>query len=264
MADARGGSVGATKSLWRDVSGNAWIVAGGGSFWYQFFYPFRSDFYQDGVALGAPIAWVPPTASSDRRFIGDNAAGTPVDDSPSPQQVTYRTNWRSDYPKLKRGETLTYQGGEYFNETPGSNGLPALVAMAAAEIVYDSATPSMVIDNTNVNNYSARIIRPLDRRETPFSLPQMAEAGFTPAADTTMVVAERWYFKELPGSLQRRFYYDSLAEKLVFRGYLNDKESGDGDLTVGPDPVNILEPNVMTSDEKTNCLLYTSPSPRDS
>ena len=50
--------------------------------------------------------------------------------------------------------------------------------MAAAEIVYDSATPSMVIDNTNVNNYSARIIRPLDRRETPFSLPQMAEAGF--------------------------------------------------------------------------------------
>ena len=126
--------------------------------------------------------------------------------------------------------------------------------MAAAEIVYDSATPSMVIDNTNVNNYSARIIRPLDRRETPFSLPQMAEAGFTPAADTTMVVAERWYFKELPGSLQRRFYYDSLAEKLVFRGYLNDKESGDGDLTVGPDPVNILEPNVMTSDEKTKVL----------
>jgi hypothetical protein len=36
---------------------------------------------------------------------------------------------------------------------------------------------------------------------------------------------------------------------LVFRGYLNGKESGDAELTAGPDPVNILEPNLMTADE---------------
>lgn len=260
MMDARGGNVGDQRSFWRDVNRNAWIVSGGGQFWHQWFYPFRSDFYLPGAAVGAPVAWVPSDATTPSSYLGDNAVGSPVDDSPKPQQVTYTTNWRSDYPKLKRGETLTYQGGEYFNETPGAQGLPALVAMAAAEIVYDSSTPKMVIDDTTVDSYSARIIRPLDRREAPFSIAEMTNAGFTPASESVLIVAERWYFTDLPGSLQRRFYYDSLAEKLVFRGYLNDKDSGDPDLTAGPDPLNILEPNVMTTTEKSKVLSVASTS----
>src|SRR4029450_12004434 len=66
-----------------------------------------------------------------------------------------------------------------------------------------------------------------------------------PATSKVIVVAERWYFKELSGSLQKRFYFDSLAETLVFRGRLNDKEGGDPNLTQGPDPVNVLEPDVL-------------------
>ena len=124
--------------------------------------------------------------------------------------------------------------------------------MKAAEVVYDSATPSMVIGTattTELNKASARIIRPLDRREYPFSNSQMAAAGLIPgdpASSKVIVVAERWYFKDLSGSLQKRFYFDSLAETLVFRGRLNDKEGGNPNLTVGPDPLNVLEPNVMT------------------
>ncbi len=249
MQDARGNSLQVNgvnqRTLWRDVNRNAWVVSGNGRFFHQFFYPFRGDFYLPGAQAGTPVAWLP---DNGRSFTGTGTSLFPV-------KVLYNTFWRTDYPKLKRGETLTYQGGEYFNENPGSKGLPALVAMAASEIVYDSATPSMAYGTPAANihdpsNASARIMRPLDRRENPFSVAQMGTAGFTPAANTKIfIVAERWYFKELPGSLQKRFYFDSLAGKLVFRGRLNEKESGDSNLTSGPDPLNILEPNVLTRDE---------------
>lgn len=252
MQDARGNNLQIDgvnqRTLWRDVNKNAWCVSGNGKFFHQFFYPFRSDFYLSGnPAAGTPVAWLPDTGTA---FTGTGSSLHPV-------KVVYSSFWRSGYPKLKRGETLTYQGGEYFNENPGSTGLPKLVAMSAAEIVYDSATPSMIFGPTIANRYemsaaSARIIRPLDRRENAFTVAKMGNSGFTPAATSKVfIVAERWYFKELPGSLQKRFYFDSLEQKLVFRGRLNDKESGDPDLTVGPDPINTLEPNVLTPGEYT-------------
>lgn len=252
MADARGNSLQVSgvnqRSLWRDVNKNAWVVSGGGRFFHQFFYPFRGDFYLPGAQAGTPVAWLPDNGVN---YVGTGSSLNPV-------KVIYNTFWRSDYPKLKRGETLTYQGGEHFAETPGAKGLPALVAMAASEVIYDSSTPSMVFGPAGTaNSYdpgqaSARIMRPLDRRENLFTVAQMGTAGFTPAASTkVLIVAERWYFKELPGSLQKRFYFDSLAGKLVFRGRLNEKESGDANLTSGPDPLNILEPNVLTKDDYT-------------
>ncbi|MCX6875772.1 MAG: hypothetical protein NTW21_18480 [Verrucomicrobia bacterium] len=251
MLDERGGNIQVAgvnqRTLWRDVSHHAWVASGGGRFFHQFFYPFRSDFFLPSpVTPGTPLAWLP---QDNVHFTGSGASLQPV-------RVIYNSSWRTTYPKLKRGETLTYQGGEAFNENPGSEGLPALVAMAAAEVVFDSATPSMTFTtaaaaNTyRLSDFSARIIRPLDRRERPFTQARMTAAGFTPdKTDKLFIVAERWYFKELPGSLQKRFYFDSLAQKLVFRGRLNEKESGDADLTAGPDPLNILEPNVLTSDE---------------
>jgi hypothetical protein len=256
MVDDYGGNIQVTRgteqinqrTLWRDAGGFAWIVSGEGKFFHQFFYPRRGDFYMrssDNAAIGDPIAWLPSGTGFKGNTVRDN-------DPTNPVRVIYTSKWRSDYPKLKRGETLTYQGGEYFNENPGSKGLPALVAMAAAEIVYDPSTPSMIIADTTkaaLDVASARIIRPLDRREVPFTVSAMASAGFKPGDDKTAIVAERWYFRQLAGSLSTRFYFDSLAEKLVFRGYLNDKDSGASDLTAGPDPLNILEPNVMTKGE---------------
>lgn len=247
MKDSRGGNMmingRSQATYWADVNGNSWVISGNGRFFQQFFYPKRPDFHLSGVANGTPVPWVPVEENSNRDFVGDP-------DVLSPGRVIYSSFWRADYPKLKRGETLTFQGGEYFAETPGANGLPALVAMKAAEIVYDDSTPDMVIsDDADLDSYSARIIRPLDRLESRFSVADMSSAGFSPAAESIFVVAERWYFKALPGSLQRRFYFDSLAQKLVFRGYLNDKDSGDPDLTSGPDPLNVLEPNIITSND---------------
>jgi hypothetical protein len=251
MTDARGKNVRLNgvnqRTLWRDVNSNAWVVSGNGRFFHQFFYPFRGDFYlPDNVNVGTPVAWLPESGTG---FIGTGSTLNPV-------KVVYDTYWGTDYPKLKRGETLTYQGGEYFNETPGANGLPALVAMSATEVVYDSSIPSMIIGNGSLpdaydlSEVSARIIRPLDRREvTNFTVAKMGAAGFTPAATEKLsIIAERWYFEELPGALQKQFYFDSLAQKLVYRGLLNGKESGDSDLTSGPDPINTLVPNILTPD----------------
>ncbi|MGY8642298.1 MAG: hypothetical protein ACKVJU_14545 [Verrucomicrobiales bacterium] len=265
MQDDRGGNtqVGGInqRTLWRDVNDRAWVASGDGQFFHQFFYPFRGDFFfpntenpprQDATNPGTPVVWLPQDKAT---FTGDGETLEPV-------RVNYRSSWRTSYPKLKRGETLTYQGGEYFAETPGANGLPALVAMAAAEVIYDSATPSMDLGTSatssapataniyDMDNYSARIVRPLDRREIDITQVQMGASGFEPSeTDKVLVVAERWYFKELPGSLQKRFYYDSLVGKLVFRGLLNSKESGDPDLTAGPDPINTLEPNVLSASD---------------
>lgn len=260
MQDERGGNIAtagiAQRTLWRDVNHHAWVASGGGSFFSKFFYPFRGDFYlPNSPASGTPVAWLP----TPKVFTGVGSTLEPV-------SVIYNSSWRSDYPKLKRGETLTYQGGEYFNETPGSNGLPALVAMKAAEVVYDSSTPSMLLKATGtsttnespLSKASARIIRALDRREQDFTTAQMAAAGFSPAATEILPIAERWYFKSLPGSLAKRFYFDSLAGKLVFRGRLNDKESGNSNLTSGPDPINILEPDVMTPDEFASIIALSS------
>ena len=239
---ARGGNSRSQRSLWWDVNQNPWVVSGGGTFFYQYHYPMRGDFYLPGATIGEAVAWVPDLDSPARVFTGDTSKTNPA-------KIVYDTFWRSDYPKLKRGETLTYQGGEYFNENPGANGLPAIVAMKAAELVYDVATPRMIFDDANTFDYSARIVRPLDVHRVPFSIAEMQAAGFTPASPSVFTVAERWYFNELPGSISRRFYYDSLSQNLVLRGYLNDKDSGDSDLTAGPDPVNLLEPNLLTSGE---------------
>ena len=248
MEDSRGGNNTAQQTLWEDVNGSNWVVSGGGgTFYYQYFYPFRGDFYPPGgatLSAGTPVAWVPKADVGSPTFTG--LPGDELD----PGEVIYTSEWGSDYPKLKRGETLTYQGGEYFNENTNADGLPALVAMAAAEVVFDSETPTMIITDDNLEDYSARIIRPLDRYEYEFSTAAMEEAGFSPAASSITVVAERWYFTDLAGSLQSRFYFDSLAEKLVFRGYLNEKDSGDPDLTAGPDPLNILEPNVLSEEDR--------------
>lgn len=258
MADANGQSIQRAdginqRALWRDVNGTEWVVSGEGNFFYRFLYPNRGDFYlRNSVPVGTPVAWLPEAE--------DGSGFTGAGSSLLPRKVIYDTIWKSDYPKLKRGESLTYQGGEYFNENPGSNGLPALVAFKSSGIVYDSATPSMVfgphkdgqegINRYTIDQATARITRPLDRHEYPMTVATMKSLGFNPSdTEKIFVVAERWYFKALPGSLQKRFYFNSLAEKLVLRGFLNGKDSGAQDLTDGPDPINTLEPNYLSKDE---------------
>jgi hypothetical protein len=236
------------RTLWKDKNLNAWVVSGDGRFFYQYWYPMRDDFWFDtgtdnisDLNTGTPVAWLP----GNKKFIE-------ADGNPKPVKVRYSTYWRSGYPVIKRGETLTHLGGENKADNPAGEGLPALVAFASAQIIFDSRTPEMTFDTNNVSStYSARVVRPLDRIEARVDQADMPE-HLTPAfTDNIMVDGARWHFKALTGSLQKRIYYDSLLSKLVFRGRLNDLQSGDPDLTSTPIASYILEPNTLTKSEYT-------------
>lgn len=241
------------RTVWKDINKNNWCVSGDGRFFFQNWYPLRSDFWFDDdgdgdgrsdLAVSTPIAWLPTTGG----YLDPSTA--------EPVKVRYASWWRDDYPVLKRGETVTFTGGENRAENFDAEGLPAILAMASVQMVYDDRTPTMAIDNGNLDYYSARVIRALDRHEEPFTQVQMKAAtntngaGLEPAeTDRILVIGARWYFKELEGSLQKRFYYDSLLSKLVFRGRVNNREGGDPDLTETPVSLSVLEPNVMTQSE---------------
>ena len=248
MAEDQGGNVQVAtnanqRTLWFDKNEQAWMVSGNGKFFYQFWYPFREDFWYDSdgdllsdLDSGTPMAWLP----TNRIFLEDIVNG------PIPTKIDFNTYWRSTYPILKRGESMTYAGGEYKQEHPLAQGLPGIVGWASAEIVYDSLKPDMLYTSiASLATYSARVTRPLDAYEVDLESTNVPKE-LTPAnQDKVMVVGERWYFKDLTGSMQKRFYYDSLRQKLVFRGRLNDLESGDPKLTAQPDGLYALEPDVM-------------------
>ncbi len=236
------------RTLWFDKNENAWIVSGDGQFFHRFWYPFREDFWfdsnQDRISdlnIGTPTAWLP----ANRVFLASAGA-------PEPQRVRFDTYWRTDYPVLKRGESMTYAGGEHKAENPLATGLPGIVAWESAQIIFDNLTPSMIFNTYDtLQQYSARVIRPLDRYEKDYEQTDMPEE-LTPAhTENVLVHRERWYFKALIGSLQKRFYYDSLRQKLVFHGRLNDLEGGDPNLTAQPVALSVLEPNVMTAEDFT-------------
>ena len=92
--------------------------------------------------------------------------------------------------------------------------------------------------------------RPLDRLATELAQAEMPDELQPSHPDKVQVSGSRWYFKDLGGSLGKRFYYDSLAGELVFRGRLNDLESGSPDLTRQPVQPYVLEPNFLTEETK--------------
>ncbi len=245
------------RTLWFDKNQTAWIVSGDGAFFHRFWYPFRDDFWFDSdgnlvgdLEAGVPLAWLP----TNRLFLEGGSTNSPL-----PARVAFDTFWRPDSPVLKRGETATYAGGEYIQDHPLAQGLPGIVGWDSAQLIYDSRTPDMIFTNlASLNQYSARVTRPLD----PYSV-QVKQSDLpsdlTPAnIEKVMVGGTRWYFKELPGSLQKRFYFDSLNQELVFRGRLNDLEGDNGGVTSPPASIYVLEPNVMSPGEYESLVALAS------
>ena len=239
------------QTLWHDKNGVPWSVAGDfedggqrfpGRFFYRHWYPLAQGFWlgegTQAKAAGTPVCWL-PDASSLPDF---------TDVSKQAQKIDYSSYWKENYPVLKRGETLAYAGGESKADHPAAPGLPGVIGWASAEVAFDSATRDMVINNDNVKSYNARFMRLLDIHAVEYAKEAMPE-DLTPAhADKVSVSGSRWYFKELGARLNQRFYYDSLAAKLVLRGTMNGMESGDPKLTQTPLTAPQLLCNVL--DEK--------------
>jgi len=109
-------------------------------------------------------------------------------------------------------------------------------------------------------HFNARFMRLLDRHDVELEREAVPE-GLSPGnPDKVVVSGPRWYFKELTGSLSRRFFYDSLAGRLVLLGRLNDLDGGDPKLVQTPLGIATLEPNRLShEDEKHLKELDESP-----
>lgn len=142
-----------TRTLWKDKNGMHWVVSGTGDsrFFERFFYPLSAAFWmgegEEATPVGTSVAWAPEAATN-----AVNNPGLFVGGQALPIASKYQAYWGKDHPVLKRGETLTYAGGEFLADHPDAPGLPALVNMASAELVFDSNVPSMVL--TNSTDYS--------------------------------------------------------------------------------------------------------------
>ena len=127
--------------------------------------------------------------------------------------------------------------------------MPAVINWASGEVVFDSATPDKVINDDELEDFNARFMRLLDPYAVSYTKEDMPK-DLTPArTDLVSVSGGRWYFKELTGSLSQLFYYDTLASKLVFRGSVNGKESGDPALSSTPLTTIQILPNILTDDD---------------
>jgi len=246
------------RALWFDKHDNPWVVSGDSAFFFNFWYPFRRDFWFEDLALNGRDGSDDINAGTPFAFLSSN--GDYLTSNASPVNVFHDTYWRTDYPVLKRGETVTYSGGEHFQENPTAEGLPAVVTMASAQVVYDSLKPDMFyqqtasgssIEDLDLAQYGVQIVRPLDAVSTDISQSTLnTTIGLTPADSTAITpVGDRYYFPQLTGSLQKKLYYDTLTFELIYRGLLNDLESGDPDLASRPLGLYLLEPAFMTDGE---------------
>ena len=154
-----------------------------------------------------------------------------------------------------------YPGGEYRKaDNPEAPGLPGVIGWAAGEILFDSRNPSMEADMAAGENFTARLVRPLSKVTVDFdpSANPDLKGKIQPASDDIDVDGLDWRFNKLSASLQRRVFYDPQQNKLGLRGFVSGRTAGDTDLTASPDPVFVLEPNILATHEKTELLdLYS-------
>ncbi|KPA14814.1 conserved hypothetical protein, secreted [Candidatus Magnetomorum sp. HK-1] len=214
-----------------------------------YWYPLQPSFWLDKNTpgdstgnVGISMPWVPDGTITANDGFPEDMIGYH-----KPVQVTYDVYWPTDLPVLKAGETLTFPGGEYRGDHPDHPGLPGVLSWASGQIVYDSLAPTLESESL-LYHYLARLVPALLERQVNLSLDQFPE-DLKPASKRVDVIMNRWYFKELHAGLKKRIYYDPMTEKLVIKGFVNDKTLGDNTLTASPPSLYVLQPNILTDRE---------------
>jgi hypothetical protein len=213
-------------SIWKDRKNQAWAVSGDTDLNTEvlgrFYYPLQASFVEPGKKAGESV------------FLRND--------------VFYNTIWPANVATLKNGETITHSGGEAFSDGVSTVGLPSIIGMASAQIVYDHYNSPLTQADLKTK-WTARVVNPLARQEVTLPIANMPTA-LQPAGGKVIVDGLLWRFKDLDAGLQQRFYFNSQTGKLGFRGFLNGRTLGDRELTSAPPAINLLQPNIMTPAEK--------------
>ena len=258
-------------TYWIDPSGVAWTISGPTEqqkkpyLLGHFYYPLLTDFWNDKAKAGDKQMWLPGVETSNGKPDKIKENDKEID---GPGKVRFNTVWPENLPILKIGETLMYAGGEYRADNPiteledsgkraDTPGLPGVIGWKAGQILFDSRNPRMTEDMAVKTNFTARLLNPLMKIEVPLNIENIE---FRPGSEGISVDGLLWRFTKLPASLQRRVYYDPQGQtasvdtfitgKLGIRGYVSGRTLGDANLTADPDPVFMLEPNILTATDK--------------
>ncbi len=272
------------------VSGgeNAWFTA---SFFYPLapdFYwpPGKPGFVREinGVKralvpqAGDSVSFLPTNSAALLNLNENSEVSDSIYGGNFPTKVLYKSDWPRIAPVLKAGETLTFSGGEFRADHPTmpivdddgetktiqTPGLPGILAFASAEVVFDSLNP---LANSGLwkTSWTARVTQALDQRNVILPIDSFPEE-LLPATGRTRVKQGKYVFNDLPASLQKRVRYDPLATavdpvtgltvngRLEMFGLLNDKDIGEPTLTAAPPAVYVLEPNILSNDDKAELL----------
>lgn len=283
------------STYWEDHKGSSWAVSGGENAWftYSIYYPMAPDFWWPPNKPGH-VVYDEFTETSRAYFpsTGDSVSFVPANIGPlkslslgsvvtpsvlelsKPKKILYKSDWPAVAPILKAGETLTFSGGEFRADHPTipalddngqettvqTPGLPAVLAFAVGEVVFDALNPrgetALLKDS-----WTVRMAQVLDVRTEVLPIGNFP-TKLLPANGLTRVSGGKYVFNDLPASLQKRFRYDPLATsvdpatgltingRLEISGLVNDKDIGDNSLTAPPPAVYVLEPNIMTKEDK--------------
>ena len=226
----------AQRSAWQDRKKQWWAASGDTDADTEvdavFHYPLADGFWHPTKVAGDAV----PLHGSDHVF--------------------FNTIWPANTPVLKGGETLTHSGGEAFSDGISTNGLPSVVGMASAEIIYDQANRSLA-SSAMPDFWVARVANPITAIEVDLPLATLPET-LRPTGGKLIVDGLFWRFKDVNAGLQKRLFYDSQRGKLGFRGFLNGRTTGDRELTAAPPAINLLQPNIMTEAEKVQVLAVST------
>ena len=232
--------------------------------------------------VGASVAFMPKNISALRGLAPGTAVALSVETQALPNRILYKSDWPKVAPVLKAGETLTFSGGEFRADNPtmrvmGDNGdlhtlqtpgLPAVIGFAVGEVVFDALNPkgeAALLDKS----WTLRAAQVLEAR-TQVLASGSFPGNLQPAAGRTRVSGGKYVFNDLPASLQKRFRYDPTAQsydpasglmisgRMEISGIVNDKAIGDDTLTAAPPAVYVLEPNIMTTDDRDALLSLSS------
>jgi hypothetical protein len=256
------------KTFWKDHKNTRWAVSGGSNAWFAVnaFYPLQPDFWWPASLTGATLLngkGVAPQVGASVAFLPANLGASKL----LPTKVLYKSDWPRIAPVLKAGETLSYSGGEFRSDNPtltvptadGSGtetiptpGLPAVVAFAITEVVFDDMNPESRV-NLLTNRWTVRAAQVLETRRVPLANLSFPD-DLRPAAGKSSDYKGKYIFKDLPASLQKRVKYDPVAGVLEMKGFVNEKDNTDTTLTASPGAVYVLEPNILTKEEKQAML----------
>jgi probable HAF family extracellular repeat protein len=203
---------GVSGPYWQDYHGRYYARAAGATgdeteIVLRYFYPLQPGFFYDlnrdgqpDAAEGVALPWL------DQRPGG--VSGQPVD-------VTYTVSWPTSVAKLQVAQTVT----------TGESGLPDILDMASAQIVFDSLNPG----GSDPLNAAARLFDPLSPRTVPleesFQFPESVRRENDPSTGYEN-------FPDLPFQLRVRLFYDPLNRRLGFRGFNYVPAAGGATLTL--------------------------------